>query len=39
VISGAVRTHRILRDGRRQIDEFHFAGDYFGIEMPARPTA
>jgi CRP/FNR family nitrogen fixation transcriptional regulator len=32
VISGAVRTFRILRDGRRQIDEFHFAGDYFGIE-------
>lgn len=33
VISGAVRTYRILRDGRRQIDEFHFAGDYFGIEV------
>ncbi len=33
VLSGAVRTHRILRDGRRQIDEFHFAGDYFGLEM------
>lgn len=32
VISGAVRTHRLLRDGRRQIDEFHFAGDYFGLE-------
>ncbi|ALL12412.1 helix-turn-helix domain-containing protein [Caulobacter henricii] len=32
VISGAVRTLRTLRDGRRQIDEFHFAGDYFGIE-------
>jgi CRP/FNR family nitrogen fixation transcriptional regulator len=32
VISGSVRTYRILRDGRRQIDEFHFAGDYFGIE-------
>ncbi len=33
VLSGAVRTYRILRDGRRQIDEFHFAGDYFGLEM------
>jgi CRP/FNR family nitrogen fixation transcriptional regulator len=33
VISGAVRTSRMLRDGRRQIDEFHFAGDYFGLEM------
>jgi CRP/FNR family nitrogen fixation transcriptional regulator len=32
VVSGAVRTYRILRDGRRQIDEFHFAGGYFGIE-------
>jgi CRP/FNR family nitrogen fixation transcriptional regulator len=32
VISGSVRTLRSLRDGRRQIDEFHFAGDYFGIE-------
>ncbi|USQ95165.1 transcriptional regulator FixK [Caulobacter sp. RL271] len=33
VVSGAVRTHRLLRDGRRQIDEFHFAGDYFGLEL------
>lgn len=33
VVSGSVRTYRILRDGRRQIDEFHFAGDYFGLEM------
>jgi len=33
VMSGAVRTYRILRDGRRQIDEFHFAGDYFGLEL------
>ena len=32
VLSGAVRTYRILRDGRRQIDEFHFAGGYFGLE-------
>lgn len=32
VISGSVRTCRTLRDGRRQIDEFHFAGDYFGLE-------
>jgi CRP/FNR family nitrogen fixation transcriptional regulator len=35
VVSGAVRTYRILRDGRRQIDEFHFAGGYFGIEAGA----
>jgi CRP/FNR family transcriptional regulator, nitrogen fixation regulation protein len=32
VISGAVRTSRMLRDGRRQIDEFHFAGDYIALE-------
>jgi CRP/FNR family nitrogen fixation transcriptional regulator len=41
VLSGAVRTYRILRDGRRQIDEFLFAGGYFGIEAGAehRTTA
>jgi CRP/FNR family nitrogen fixation transcriptional regulator len=33
VVLGAVRTYRILRDGRRQIDEFHFAGDHFGLEL------
>lgn len=33
VVTGAVRTYRILRDGRRQIDDFHFAGEYFGLEM------
>ncbi len=32
VLSGAVRTYRILRDGRRQIDEFHFADGFFGLE-------
>jgi len=32
LISGAVRTCRILRDGRRQIEAFHFAGDVFGLE-------
>ena len=36
VISGSVRTCRTLRDGRRQIDEFHFAGDYFGLEAGDR---
>jgi CRP/FNR family nitrogen fixation transcriptional regulator len=39
VLSGAVRTYRILRDGRRQIDEFHFAGGYFGIEAGAEHRA
>ncbi|ENZ81770.1 MULTISPECIES: helix-turn-helix domain-containing protein [Caulobacter] len=33
VVSGSVRTYRILRDGRRQVDAFLFAGDYFGWEM------
>jgi CRP/FNR family nitrogen fixation transcriptional regulator len=32
VVSGAVRTYRLLSDGRRQIDGFHFPGDIFGIE-------
>lgn len=32
VISGTVRTGKLLADGRRQIDGFHFAGDVFGLE-------
>ena len=32
VISGAVRTYKLLSDGRRQIGAFHFAGDLFGFE-------
>ncbi|PWR19637.1 helix-turn-helix domain-containing protein [Zavarzinia compransoris] len=32
VVSGWVRTYRILRDGRRQVEGFHLAGEYFGIE-------
>jgi len=32
VVSGAVRTTRILSDGRRQIADFHFVGDVFGLE-------
>ena len=32
VVSGAVRTTRILSDGRRQIASFHFAGEVFGLE-------
>ena len=35
VVSGAVRTLRVLTDGRRQINEFHFAGDLFGLEATA----
>ena len=32
LISGSLRTCRILRDGRRQIEAFHFPGDVFGLE-------
>jgi CRP/FNR family nitrogen fixation transcriptional regulator len=35
LISGSVRTCRILRDGRRQIEGFHFPGDVFGLERGA----
>jgi CRP/FNR family nitrogen fixation transcriptional regulator len=33
VLSGAVRTYRVLDDGRRQIAAFHLPGDLFGLEM------
>jgi CRP/FNR family nitrogen fixation transcriptional regulator len=32
VLSGVVRTSKLLSDGRRQIDAFHLAEDIFGIE-------
>jgi len=32
VAAGAVRTHKLLSDGRRQIGAFHLAGDIFGLE-------
>jgi len=32
VVSGTVRTCKLLSDGRRQIDAFHLAGDVFGLE-------
>jgi CRP/FNR family nitrogen fixation transcriptional regulator len=32
VVSGTVRTGKLLSDGRRQIDAFHFPGDVFGLE-------
>lgn len=32
VVSGAIRTYKLLSDGRRQIDAFHLAGDIFGLE-------
>ena len=33
VVSGVVRTCKLLSDGRRQIDAFHVAGDFFGLEL------
>ena len=32
VISGAVRTYRMLDDGRRQVVSFYLPGDIFGVE-------
>jgi len=32
VVRGAVRTTRLLSDGRRQIGDFHYAGDLVGLE-------
>jgi CRP/FNR family nitrogen fixation transcriptional regulator len=32
VIRGAVRTYKLLTDGRRQIGAFHLTGDVFGLE-------
>src|SRR6516164_10556221 len=32
VISGTVRTYKVLVDGRRQIGAFHLPGDIFGFE-------
>ena len=33
IIRGAVRTYKLLSDGRRQIGTFHLAGDVFGLEL------
>src|SRR5215216_2253635 len=32
IIRGAVRTYKLLSDGRRQIGTFHLPGDVFGLE-------
>lgn len=32
IVSGAVRTYKLLSDGRRQIGAFHLPGDVFGLE-------
>jgi CRP/FNR family nitrogen fixation transcriptional regulator len=33
VMSGAVRTYRVLSDGRRQVSAFYLPGDVFGLEL------
>jgi CRP/FNR family transcriptional regulator, nitrogen fixation regulation protein len=32
VVDGAVRSYKLLSDGRRQIGSFHLVGDIFGLE-------
>jgi CRP/FNR family transcriptional regulator, nitrogen fixation regulation protein len=36
VIRGAVRTYKLLADGRRQIGAFHLPGNVFGLESGAK---
>ncbi len=38
VLSGSVRTYKILNDGRRQIGGFYLAGDVFGLEFATEHT-
>jgi CRP/FNR family nitrogen fixation transcriptional regulator len=38
VVSGAVRTSKILNDGRRQVGAFYLAGDLFGQEVGTQHT-
>ena len=38
VISGSVRTYKILGDGRRQIGGFYLPGDIFGLEFADEHT-
>jgi CRP/FNR family transcriptional regulator, nitrogen fixation regulation protein len=33
LVSGTIRTSKVLNDGRRQIGEFYMPGDIFGLEM------
>jgi CRP/FNR family transcriptional regulator, nitrogen fixation regulation protein len=38
VLSGTVRTYKILSDGRRQVDGFYQPGDIFGLEFADEHT-
>ena len=35
IVSGAIRSYKLLSDGRRQIDAFHLRGDIFGLQAGA----
>ena len=35
MVAGAIRSYKLLSDGRRQIDAFHLPGDIFGLEAGA----
>lgn len=38
VVSGAIRTYKVLNDGRRQIGSFYLPGDIFGLEVGGEHT-
>jgi CRP/FNR family transcriptional regulator, nitrogen fixation regulation protein len=38
VVSGSVRTYKILSDGRRQVGGFYLPGDIFGLEFAREHT-
>lgn len=39
VVSGVVRTYKLLNDGRRQIGSFYLPGDIFGLEIGDEHTS
>src|SRR6201993_1954133 len=38
VVSGSIRTYKILSDGRRQVGGFYLPGDIFGLEFADNHT-
>jgi CRP/FNR family nitrogen fixation transcriptional regulator len=38
VVSGAIRTYKMLNDGRRQVGSFYLPGDIFGLEVGGEHT-
>jgi len=38
VVSGAIRTYKVLNDGRRQIGSFYLPGDIFGLAVGGEHT-